>query len=200
MTRKSNNPFLKPRSRPLETVLLCLSGVKPQGRSFVARCPAHDDRHPSLRVTETDDGIVLLKCWTGCNTSEIVSAIRLELRDLFPANAAHYIQPVLPAIDPQLLEHLQLVRQIGENWIAQGKSLSDIDLRAYENAVKITDVFGEGDRSWIEDPSPETASDSKPPVDMESDEVWDRIETQIAQRTAALLKEAIENGEVDPNV
>jgi len=51
---------------------------------WLACCSAHDDRNPSLSIRETDDGTVLLKCWSGCTAAEIVAALNLELGDLFP--------------------------------------------------------------------------------------------------------------------
>lgn len=54
-----------------------------QGK-WAARCPAHDDRAPSLAIKEGSDGTVLLHCFAGCSAHEIVSAVGLELSDLFP--------------------------------------------------------------------------------------------------------------------
>ncbi len=72
-------------SAPIETLLARLDAVKPQGQNkWLARCPAHDDKHPSLSLKEGNDDVVLLKCWGGCNASEIVGAVGLELSDLFP--------------------------------------------------------------------------------------------------------------------
>lgn len=51
---------------------------------WIARCPAHDDKHPSLAITETPDGTVLVKCFTGCGFDAIVAAVGLEPSDLFP--------------------------------------------------------------------------------------------------------------------
>ena len=51
---------------------------------WVAKCPAHPDRSPSLSVRETDDGTVLVRCFAGCGAADIVAAVGLELRDLFP--------------------------------------------------------------------------------------------------------------------
>lgn len=72
-------------ANPIDTLLDRLTGVKAtrQGR-WQARCPAHDDRSPSLAITETSDGTVLIKCWAGCSASEIVGAVGLDLKDLFP--------------------------------------------------------------------------------------------------------------------
>ena len=60
-----------------------LEGVKPNGDGVKALCPAHDDKNPSLTVDEGDDGRIILKCWAGCNTEDVVKALGLSLRDLF---------------------------------------------------------------------------------------------------------------------
>jgi hypothetical protein len=65
-------------------VLDRLEKVRRSGRNHTALCPAHDDRGPSLSVTEGDDGRVLLFCHAGCSVDQIASALRLELRELFP--------------------------------------------------------------------------------------------------------------------
>jgi hypothetical protein len=47
-----------------------------------ARCPAHDDVHASLSVSEGTDGKVLLKCHAGCSQEAVIGALRL--RGLWP--------------------------------------------------------------------------------------------------------------------
>ena len=51
---------------------------------WIACCPAHDDHSPSLALRELDDGRVLVHCFAGCSAHEIVSAVGLDLSDLFP--------------------------------------------------------------------------------------------------------------------
>lgn len=68
----------------IENFLDRLDGVQPNGTGWMARCPAHDDRKASLSIHEGDDGRILLRCFAGCEPSEIVAALDLELRDLFP--------------------------------------------------------------------------------------------------------------------
>ena len=70
--------------RPIERVLNRLHRVKKEGKGWTALCPAHDDKNPSLSIAEGDDGRVLLKCFTGCQVEAIVSAMGLEMTDLFP--------------------------------------------------------------------------------------------------------------------
>lgn len=47
------------------------------GRSGTCRCPAHEDRSPSLSVTQTRDGRVLVKCFAGCDQMTVIAALRL---------------------------------------------------------------------------------------------------------------------------
>ena len=54
------------------------------GSGWSAHCPAHEDRNPSLSVSESNDGTALLKCHAGCTTEAVLAAIGLGIRDLFP--------------------------------------------------------------------------------------------------------------------
>ena len=66
-------------------ILERLSRVKQTGAyQWSAACPAHDDRSPSLSIRETPDGKILLHCFGGCDTGDVLAAIGLELSDLFP--------------------------------------------------------------------------------------------------------------------
>ena len=68
-----------------EALLSRLDRVKRTGNNrWIARCPAHADKGPSLAVREADDGTVLIHCFAGCSAHEIVSAAGLVLGDLFP--------------------------------------------------------------------------------------------------------------------
>ena len=42
---------------------------------FTACCPAHDDRNPSLSVSDKN-GKILVKCWAGCTQEEVIGALR----------------------------------------------------------------------------------------------------------------------------
>lgn len=50
----------------------------------MARCPAHPDRRPSLSLGQTDAGVVLLHCFAGCASDDVLRALGLEFADLFP--------------------------------------------------------------------------------------------------------------------
>lgn len=60
-----------------------LDGVRRTSRGWVARCPAHPDKIPSLSIKEGERG-VLLKCWAGCELQAICHSMELKISDLFP--------------------------------------------------------------------------------------------------------------------
>lgn len=68
----------------LRDVLRRLNGVRTAGDQFQARCPSHDDQHPSLTVTETTQGKILLHCKAGCSFEEVCHGLGVEPQQLFP--------------------------------------------------------------------------------------------------------------------
>ncbi len=51
------------------------------GRGWIAQCPAHEDREPSLRIAEGDNK-VLVHCHAGCAQPDVIAA--LQARGLWP--------------------------------------------------------------------------------------------------------------------
>ncbi len=66
----------------LDDVLTLLDQVRHTSHGWQARCPAHDDRHPSLSIKEGDEGL-LVKCWSGCDLEAICAAVHIRVADLF---------------------------------------------------------------------------------------------------------------------
>jgi DNA primase len=71
--------------RPVEKVLNRLEGVVESNGSYKGLCPTHDDRKPSLSVSEGDDGRALIQCFAGCTSEAIVDVLGLRMADLFNA-------------------------------------------------------------------------------------------------------------------
>lgn len=68
----------------LDALLERLDRVHSRGPGrFMARCPAHADRSPSLSICEGEDGRILLHDFGGCTVQEIVAAVGLRVTDLF---------------------------------------------------------------------------------------------------------------------
>ena len=116
----------------IENFIDCLEGVKRTGTDrWIARCPAHDDKSPSLAIRELDDGRILIKCFAECSTYEIVSAVGLELSDLFPAKEIGVAKPTRrpftadDALRCLAFEGMLLV--IASRDLADGKPLSEKD-------------------------------------------------------------------------
>ncbi|OVE75999.1 hypothetical protein BVX97_02660 [bacterium E08(2017)] len=65
-----------------ETILSKLEKVSKSNGKYMACCPAHGDKNPSLSITEADDRL-LLKCHAGCKTEDVVDALGLQMSDLF---------------------------------------------------------------------------------------------------------------------
>jgi len=57
-------------------------GGRRSGRGFVAPCPAHQDKTPSLSVDTGNDGSALVHCHAGCSQSDVIAA--LKSRGLWP--------------------------------------------------------------------------------------------------------------------
>lgn len=67
-----------------EALIDLLHGARISGDGWIASCPAHDDRRPSLSVRAGEDGRILVKCHAGCDAEAIVQALGLSLSDLMP--------------------------------------------------------------------------------------------------------------------
>jgi len=63
-------------------LLLRLKGVRRSRNGWIALCPAHEDRNPSLSVRE-NDGRTLLHCFAGCTPEAVCKALGIGTRDLF---------------------------------------------------------------------------------------------------------------------
>lgn len=69
-------------TRTIDDVLAHFDGVEEERDGWVALCPAHADSHPSLRITVGENGAALLKCRTGCSTTDVLRAAGLTFTAL----------------------------------------------------------------------------------------------------------------------
>jgi hypothetical protein len=122
-----------------------LEGVRPAGSGrWYARCPAHPDDSPSLSIWDHGHK-VLVHCFAGCDPTDVLTAVGITWRDLYPDRwecsakrpneaAARYAHRTLAAID-----HLDLDRYVLRIAAADrkhGKSLSIEDRARVQVAVE----------------------------------------------------------------
>ncbi len=78
-----------------------LEGVRKLGADkWIARCPSHADKSPSLSIRACDDGVTLIHCFAQCSALEVLQAVGMELRDLFPERLDHHVVPKRRPFDP----------------------------------------------------------------------------------------------------
>jgi len=125
---------------------------KVQGKRghWIACCPAHEDKRPSLAITETDDGRILLKCFAGCSAYEVVSAVGMDLTDLFPKDQSltpyNGNKPVKrPFYATDLMKIIQfeaLITSIVAFDLSEGRQVSDTDKKRLKTAfIRINEAI-----------------------------------------------------------
>jgi hypothetical protein len=107
---------------------------------YIARCPAHQDRSPSLTIRAEEDGRILLHCHAGCETAAVMGAVGLELKDLFPEPLSREFLPKIHApFSPfdalKCLTQESAVVAIAAADIVAGRPLDDEDLARIATAA-----------------------------------------------------------------
>lgn len=113
---------------PLDNFLSRLEKVKRNGKGYLACCPAHNDKTPSMTIKETSSGSVVFHCFAGCAPESIVSAIGLTFSDLYPDSRGY--KPAKPNLD---LEYNIIA--IAKECRRRGKPISEMDKNRVALAV-----------------------------------------------------------------
>ncbi len=124
---------------PIDNILNRLDRVKETGNGkYLARCPAHDDRSPSLAITD-DEGRVLLHCFAGCDSESVLDAIGLKFSDLYPKPLGHHFKPSKLRVNPReslaTLDHESLVVAIIGADFLEHKEIDEATWRRLAAAV-----------------------------------------------------------------
>ena len=69
----------------LSEILEYFPNAQRHGQQYMALCPAHGDRNPSLAISEGERGKILVHCHAGCPTDNVLLAVGLSETDLFPS-------------------------------------------------------------------------------------------------------------------
>jgi hypothetical protein len=125
-----------------ETLLARLDSVQRYGSGWMARCPAHADKNPSLSLKE-EHGKVLLHCFAGCTVEAICAMAGIAVRDLF--STPHAPSQPMPQIVRDAQRDLtglrsRLTRRDRERRVtlvvAEGKNVASAIARALALAVE----------------------------------------------------------------
>lgn len=124
----------------IEEILSRLSKARKTGNGqWMACCPAHNDKSPSLGVKETPDGRVLIHCFGGCDVESVLDAIGLTFDDLYPeksiGNHASIKRPfpttdILRMIAKEALIVAATAKTIGERELTDTEKKRAIDSAA----------------------------------------------------------------------
>lgn len=66
--------YLSERASSIDDIVRELNGRK-SGKGYIARCPAHHDRNPSLSLNVAD-GKLLVNCHAGCKQTAVIDALK----------------------------------------------------------------------------------------------------------------------------
>ena len=94
-------------------------------------CPAHDDKSPSVGIKYTKDGRILIHCFSGCPTNEILDAVGISFDDLFPDKLENEYKPIKRAFNPYAvltsLSNEILLCTLAAMDLSKGKILNETD-------------------------------------------------------------------------
>lgn len=117
----------------IENILARLSKVRKSHRGYNACCPVHQDKNPSMTVTETDDGKVLIHCFScGARGTDVVEALGLPVSELFSGDYAGTYDAKYKLRKTELED--SLVISMYEDGKRDGQYLSHADFKRYKLA------------------------------------------------------------------
>jgi len=112
---------------------------------YIAICPSHQDKSPSLSIKELPDGRVLINCFAGCSASEILGSIGLSLEDLYPESKGSFKSEKRPFSSSHGLNMIGYESSIilaCAGFLREGKELSEANFaRMVEAVTRIQNVL-----------------------------------------------------------
>ncbi|MGC2517863.1 MAG: DNA primase [Burkholderiales bacterium] len=115
-----------------DALLSRLDKVRQTGAGrWLARCPSHEDKTPSLSLREIDDGRVLVHCFAGCDVESVLAAVGLDFDALFPEKPIeHAKRERRPFNAGDILACIgfeALVVSVAASALALGEPLTEVD-------------------------------------------------------------------------
>ena len=162
--------------------------VRHHGDHYVARCPAHADRSPSLTFRDGHRGL-LVHCWAGCSLAEIARAVGAGVSDLFYSPdepGPREIRRRAPELDtPERLwrrvwtDTLRDAEAEGQHWaiwepiFARADFVRHADRRAHAHRMRATAMGPDDPAAWEEAALAALFDEDARLVELEADELTD---------------------------
>lgn len=99
---------------------------------WVACCPSHKDKSPSLSIREQGDA-VLIHCFGGCSAASVLQAVGMDFADIFPPreSASPANRAAFHALDAlKCLADDAMLVAIAARMVANGEAVADTDIKA----------------------------------------------------------------------
>jgi len=117
---------------------------------WMACCPAHQDKTASLSIRAEADGRILLHCFGGCGTDDVLGSMGLQFSDVMPERLSHSLPPKRQAIAPS--EALRLLRReatlvgiVASDMLAHREVTEETWKRLAQAAARIHEIAGWGE-------------------------------------------------------
>jgi DNA primase len=130
----------------IDTLISRLTKARKLGANrWNACCPAHEDRSPSLSIKLVEDGRILIHCFGGCSTDEVLGAVGMDINDLFPERLGNHFDKIRKPYEEKdvllsIRYHLSVV-SLGAMKMALNKPMSDEEHEWFaESAKKVDDA------------------------------------------------------------
>ena len=115
-----------------DKLLSKLDKVRPHGnRAWMACCPAHPDKNPSMRIADKGDRI-LIHCYAGCCPRSILAALGMTYDDLFESKGNWTPQYNLRE---RTLDEARMVISMAQNKRDSGEKLTNAELQEEREAI-----------------------------------------------------------------
>jgi len=125
----------------IEPLLSRVQKLKSTGKNrWLCACPSHTDKSPSLAISITDDGKVLINCFAGCDPYSILQSVGLDWDAVFPEKAiSHREKPLKQVLYPsEALElmHYECLIVLVSAYSMQKGTLNQNDLERLEVSMQ----------------------------------------------------------------
>jgi hypothetical protein len=115
---------------------------------YIACCPAHDDKSPSLSITDKGDGKILINCYAGCGTEDVLDSIGMSFEDIMPPKVMeHKVAPIKQRVyASDALKVIQLEARIvimAAYELKRNRPMTEQDLTRLELAMERINIASE---------------------------------------------------------